>query len=83
LPYTKKEIKDAIIFGLMGTDNPEFKEHLKSSYILLADWLQGVGDIPEGFDFSNINENQDVEVLAKMFLDRNSITTQRLWTESP
>lgn len=74
LPYTKKQIKDALIAALRSTDDPQMKEHLKVGYIQLADWQEGVGNSNQGLDLSNIDLNQDTESLAQQVLEQSAGT---------
>jgi len=71
LPYTKQEIKDAIVSALRMTEDPQIKEHLKVGYIQLADWQEGVGEANQGLDVSAIDMNQDTEDLAKAVLEQS------------
>jgi len=48
LPHSKERIKQALVLLLGATDDAQFREQLKSSYLLLADWQQGVGDAMVG-----------------------------------
>jgi hypothetical protein len=43
LPHSKRRIKDALTLLLSVTDEADLRERLKSSYLLLADWQEGVG----------------------------------------
>lgn len=45
LPHSKERIKQALVLLLRDTQEPQFREQLKSSYLLLADWQQDVGDM--------------------------------------
>ncbi|WP_038247538.1 NfeD family protein [Ghiorsea bivora] len=77
LPYPKNKIKKAIIAGLRSTEDPQIKEHLKISYIQLADWQKDVGELDQGFNLTNIDINQDTESLAKAVLKQPS--SSRNW----
>jgi len=44
LPHPKERIKEALALMLGATDEADLRERLKSSYLLLADWQEGVGD---------------------------------------
>jgi len=44
LPYPKNQIKKALIIGLKTNDDPQMQEMLKTAYIQLTDWQEGVGD---------------------------------------
>jgi hypothetical protein len=71
LPYTKQQIKEALIAVLRSTDDPQMKEYLKIGYIQLADWQEGVGESNQGLDLSNIDLNQDAKSLAQQVLDQS------------
>ncbi len=40
LPYPKVEIKHALVVALSVTTDPGVREHLKASYVMLADFQQ-------------------------------------------
>jgi hypothetical protein len=44
LPHSKERIKHAIALLLGVSDDLPFREQLKTSYLLLADWQEGVGE---------------------------------------
>ena len=66
LPYTKQQIKSAIIEALRSTDDSQMKEALKVGYIQLSDWQEGVGEADQGVDLT-----QDIESLAKAVLEES------------
>lgn len=78
LPYTKKQIKEAIITALRSTGDSQMKEHLKVAYIQLSDWQEGVGETNQGLDVSALDMNQDAESLAKAVLEQS--TGSDIWT---
>jgi hypothetical protein len=43
LPHTKQRIKEALVLLLSVTEEVDLRERLKTSYLLLADWQEGVG----------------------------------------
>jgi len=69
LPYTKKQIKDALIVALRNTDDPLMKEQLKVGYIMLADWQEGVGESNIGLDLSNIDLKQGTNSQVEQLLE--------------
>lgn len=71
LPYTKQQIKDAIVAALRINNDPQMKEHLKVGYIQLSDWQEGVGDSNQGLDVSSLDMSQDTEALAKAVLEQS------------
>jgi len=72
LPYTKSEIKKAIIIALSVAEDPQLKEHLKISYINLSDWQKGVGeeDILYDIDVTGFDLNASAEDLAQKVTDQ-------------
>lgn len=72
LPYTKQQIKKAIIAALRSTGDSQMKEHLKVAYIVLSNWQEGVGEVNRGLDVSALDMNQDAESLAKAVLEQSS-----------
>ena len=78
LPYSKQEIKNAIIQALKTMDDPKMKEYLKGGYIMLSDWQDGVDLTSKGIDLSIINTNQDTKNIAKSILEQSTDIEQ--WT---
>jgi len=74
LPYPKEQIKDALIVALRSADNPQEKEYLKTGYILLADWQEGVGESNIGLDLSNIDLNQDPNSLIENVQEKSKVS---------
>lgn len=70
LPHQKERIKQALVFALRMTKEPQMREQLKVGYISLSDWQEGVGDATVGIDLTNMGPNADPVQLAKR------ITTQ-------
>ena len=64
LPHPKARVKDAIVFLLRLTDDPQFREQLKSSYILLADWQEGV-DLAIAKNHANADAGGDAAEVVK------------------
>jgi len=65
LPYPKERIKQALVFALRMTKEPQMREQLKVGYISLSDWQEGVGDATVGIDLTNLDPNADPVDLAK------------------
>jgi hypothetical protein len=65
LPHPKEHIKQALILSLLLNTDPKGREILKVAYILLADWQEGVGNIPVGLDMTGVNLNGDPIELAE------------------
>jgi|RhiMetdeSRZDD1v2_1073273.scaffolds.fasta_scaffold35657_8 hypothetical protein len=71
LPHPKQRIKEALIVALRSTTDPHKRDHCKTGLIYLADWQEGVGDTPVGFDPAKSGFDQ-----AK--LDRTALTPEFL-----
>ena len=65
LPHSKERIKQALVFALRMTKEPQMREQLKVGYISLSDWQEGVGDATVGIDLINMDLNADPVELAK------------------
>lgn len=68
LPYPKKLIKLALILWLHLETDQKQREVLKSGYLGLADWQEGVGNEPVGLDMTKIDLNADPLELAKQVI---------------
>jgi len=66
LPYDKEIIKTAFILLLKLCDDPEMKEALKTGYLGLADFQDGVGLVDVGYDLRWLRNRQNID-----FNDRN------------
>lgn len=64
LPHPKEHIKQALILALRLNTDPTEREALKIGYISLADWQEGVGDIPVSLDPTKMDLNADPIGLA-------------------
>ena len=73
LPFSKEQIKKAIIFAINNTDDVKMKEQLKVGYISLADWQENVGETHQGFDPRNYNKDLSPEELLQQMPDSNSL----------
>jgi hypothetical protein len=69
LPHPKELIKQALILALRLETDPKQREALKSGYIMLSDWQEGVGDEPVGLDVTKMDLNADPIELAKRIHD--------------
>ncbi len=65
LPHPKEQIKQAFVFALRLTKDPQMREQLKVGYISLADWQEGVGSSIAGIDLTNMELNADPLETAK------------------
>jgi hypothetical protein len=59
LPYSKREIKDAIIACLASDIDRETRLRLHSAYLALADWQAGVGSEPLALTLLNMSAAND------------------------
>lgn len=59
LPFSKQEIKDALVLGLKTTTNPQTRDLLKIGCIHLPDWQDGVGEEDQGLDPSKLDLHAD------------------------
>jgi hypothetical protein len=50
LPYPKAKIKAALIVAMLVTKDAKMREQLKSSFVSLADWQEGIGPGPHAFE---------------------------------
>jgi len=71
LPYPKSQIKDALIAVLRTTGDPNMKEALKTSYICLADWQDGVGTSHVGLDLSSFDLQTNIHDLAERLVNQS------------
>jgi len=71
LPFPKGTIKAAIITALNHIDDEQMKQHLKTAYIALADWQEGVGETDQGLDISNMDMSQDAAALAEAIVSQS------------
>lgn len=60
LPYPKEEIKRAILVILTETTDSQLREHLKFTYVSLADWQAGVGPTHQGLDATKLDRTVPV-----------------------
>jgi hypothetical protein len=72
LPYSKLDIKNAIIKALLSTDDPQTKEHLKVGYVMLSDWQEGVGETNQGIDTTSLDMSLDAVSLAQSVLEQSN-----------
>lgn len=70
LPYTKQEIKDAIIEALTKPQTSQDKDMLKGAYLQLSTWQKNVGS-----DLEMLEQTPDVEsieAMAQSVINQNS-----------
>jgi len=65
LPYPKEKIKEAIIWGLRNTEDPDAINSLKFGYVQLASWQPGIGESDKGLDLTKLDLNQDIMIHAE------------------
>ena len=66
LPHSKERIKQALLFALSATKEPQMRDALKSGFLMLADWQAGVGSGPVGLDLTGMDPNSDFVEMAKL-----------------
>jgi hypothetical protein len=78
LPHSKERMKQALVFALRLTKEPQMREQLKSGYISLADWQEGVGNERVGIDLTKMDLNADPLEMAKRIASQGSVMEK--WT---
>lgn len=78
LPHSKERIKQALVFALRLTKEPQMREQLKVGYISLADWQEGVGNETVGIDLTKMDLNADPLEMAKRIASQGSVMEK--WT---
>lgn len=81
LPYPKHVIKAALIKALKSTSDHQLKEHLKTGYIFLSRWQEGVGEKDQGIDLSKIDRNQSAEDIARAMLLAEQAADGKDWNK--
>lgn len=64
LPFPKEKIKQALLYAIKTSDDSELVSAMKTTYILLADWQEGVGNEDIGLDSSKIDMSKDIQNVA-------------------
>lgn len=76
LPHPKDRIKEAIVAVLRRTDDPKFREQLKTGYLYLSSWQVGVGLETLGFDLAAFHmellavPENEFDAASKVAVDR-------------
>ena len=78
LPHSKERIKQALVFALRVTKEPQIREQLKVAYISLADWQGGVGNETVGIDLTSMDLNADPLEMAKRVASQGELMEK--WT---
>lgn len=65
LPHPKARIKEAIVMMLPLIEDHELREQLKTGYIWLSNWQEGVGSEQIGLDLMNMDPDADPLEMAK------------------
>lgn len=69
LPYPKPVIKAALLASISVTKNTKMREQLKTSFVSLADWQEGVAAL--GPDpFSQVTPDEDIKASAKRIFEK-------------
>ena len=71
LPYPKRVIKEALIAALKATEDSAMKNHLRTGYMELASWQEGVGDSDQGLDISTLDTSKSPEIVAGKVLEHS------------
>jgi hypothetical protein len=72
LPHPKERIKQAFIVALRSTTDPQKREQCKVGLLYLADWQEGVGDMPVGLDLRKMDLNADARELADQVISQRA-----------
>ena len=64
LPYPKATIKMALLIGIAATQDKKARELLKTGYVTLADWQEGIGPGPHNLDVVE-RPGETIQALAK------------------
>ena len=78
LPHSKERIKQALVFAIRLTKDPQMREQLKVGYISLADWQEDVGTDTVGIDLTKMDLNADPLEMAKRIASRGNAMEK--WT---
>jgi len=78
LPHSKERIKQALVFALRLTKEPQMREHLKVGYMSLADWQEGVGSETVGIHLTEMDLKADPLEVAKRIAPQAS--AREKWT---
>jgi hypothetical protein len=78
LPHPKERIKQALVFALRITKEPQVREQLKIGYISLADWQEGVGSETVGMDLTKMDLSADPLEIAKRIASQGDAVKK--WT---
>jgi len=72
LPYPKSIIKQALTFLLNSNTDKQVKNHIKTAYLLLADWQEGVGPTNVGLDLTGMEISADPMQLVDKIASQNN-----------
>ena len=74
LPYPKPIIKQALTLLLSSNTDMQINEHIKTAYLLLADWQEGIGPTNVGLDITSMDISADpVQLAGKIASQDNDI----------
>ena len=71
LPHPKARIKEAIAMMLPLIEDHQLREQLKTGYIWLSNWQEGVGSDQIGLDLMNMSPNSDPLEMAKLITEQD------------
>ncbi len=69
LPYTKEEIKAAIIATMQSSGDKDTREMLKAGYVYLASWQEGFNKAEQEGELPSLDEEKDPLEMAERLLE--------------
>ena len=66
LPYPKPVIKAALIAAISLTKDSKMREQLKTGYVSLADWQEGVGPGPHAFETTQADLDDPMAAMKRI-----------------
>ena len=74
LPYPKPIIKQALTLLLKSNTDIQVKDHIKTAYLFLADWQEGIGSTNVGLDLTGMDISADpMQLVEKITSQDNGI----------
>lgn len=70
LPYSKTKIKEAIVICLKSISDSRTRETIKSAYIWLSNWQEGVGEENLGPDLRKIRNKDPMSIEVQRELEK-------------
>lgn len=72
LPYPKPIIKQALTLLLSSNSDIQIKDHIKTAYLLLADWQEGIGPANAGLDITSMDISADPMQIAEKIASQDN-----------